>query len=100
MQLREARSQRGDYVVAHIKAVGLNVQDFVPEYQTATYWARQYEVLRINRAKYPDLYHGQKERPHSSLVRSKLKPPMVDVRDTALNYLSNNAYQFGYTINN
>jgi hypothetical protein len=46
--------------------------------------------------KNPDLYHVPKERLNLSLVRSKLKPPMVDVRDTALKYFSNNAHQFGY----
>jgi hypothetical protein len=47
-----------EHVMAHIKAAGLNVEDFIPVYQTATYWSNQYEVLRIERARFLDLYHG------------------------------------------
>ena len=98
LQLREAKisAEICKHNVAHIKAAGLNVQDFIPEYQTAMYWSNQYEVLRIEHARFPDLYHGQKEHPHLLLVQSKLKPPMVDVHDMALKHFSKNAHQFEY----
>ena len=79
-----------EHAVAHIKAAGLNVQDFIP----VPNWFAQYKVLRIKRARFFDLYHGQKEGPHSSFARSKLKPLMVDVRDTDLKHYPNNAHQF------
>ena len=81
-----------DHVVSHMMAVGVNVEDYIPRYQTAEWWARQYQVLRNHRTAHSHLYHGGKERPHCRLALSTLKPPMVDVRDTVLHYLSNNTH--------
>jgi hypothetical protein len=83
-----------EHVVSHIKAAGLNVEDFIPQYQTADYWSAKYEALRRDRASFPDLYYGRKERPSSLLEQSKLKPPMVDVRDTILTHFPNIVHQF------
>ena len=83
-----------EHVVAHVKKAGLNVQDFVPQYQTASAWTNQYEVLRIEQKRFPDLYQGRKERPNDLLARSKLKPPMVDVRNTDLKHYFNNTREF------
>ena len=88
-----------EHVVVHIKAAGLNVQDFIPEYQTAMYWSNQYEVLRIERTQSHNFYHVRKERPSLLLMQSKLKPPMVDLRDTILKHFPNIAHQFS-DINN
>ena len=83
-----------EHVVSHIKAAGLNVEDFIPIYQTADYWSGQYEALRCDRASFPSLYHGRRERPSSLLDKSTLKPPMVDVHDTISKHFSNIAHPF------
>ena len=88
----EVSSEICEHVVSHVKKAGLNVEDFIPIYQTALYWSGQYEALRIDRARYPALYHGHRECPSSLLNKSTLKPPMVDVRDTISKHFSNIAH--------
>jgi len=90
----EVSSEICEHVVSHVKKAGLNVEDFIPIYQTALYWSGQYEALRIDRARFPNLYHGRRERPSSLLEMSTLKPPMVDVRDTILTHFPNIVHQF------